>query len=54
MRPAGVRRYKLPNNGVLPGPDGSCWAGKTGDQQVFTREESEWNRQFTLSRRRES
>lgn len=47
-----LRRYKQPNNRVCSGCDGSRCARqkktqKKADQQVFTKNETEWNQQFT-------
>lgn len=43
-----LRRYKQPNNRVCSGCDGSrCFVQKKTDQQVFTKNETEWNQQFT-------
>lgn len=43
-----LRRYKQPNNRVCSGCDGSrCAVQKKKDQQVFTKNETEWNQQFT-------
>lgn len=47
------RRYKQPNNGVLPGPDGSCCAGKNS-RAAGVYNETEWDQQFSLGRRGES
>lgn len=42
-----LRRYKQPNNRVCSGCDGSRCAVQKKDQQVFTKNETEWNKQFT-------
>lgn len=42
-----LRRYKQPNNRVCLGCDDSRCAVQKKTQQVFTKNESEWNQQFT-------
>lgn len=42
-----LRRYKQPNNRVCLGCDDSRCAVQKKPQQVFTKNESEWNQQFT-------